>query len=136
MSASPLSTRTASVLVVEDNMDAADSIARFLRLSSGYAVRVAYTGETGVKMALADPPDAIICDIALPKLDGFRVAQELADLLRVKPLMIAVTAFGGIYPEGRARAAGFDHYLTKPADPFAIESLIGDHIQRRKSDQD
>jgi DNA-binding response OmpR family regulator len=136
MSALPPPARTASVLVIEDNMDAADSIARFLRLSSGYAVRVAYTGETGVKMAVADPPDAVICDIALPKLDGFHVAQELADLLPVKPLMIAVTAFGGTYPEERARAAGFDHYFTKPADPFAIESLIGDHVQRIKSDED
>jgi two-component system, sensor histidine kinase len=117
----------ANVLVIEDNMDVADSITRFLRVGVGYEVRVAYDGATGLKMATADVPDAVVCDIAMPKLDGLRVAEELSRLTP-RPLLIAVTGFGGEYPEARARAAGFDFYLVKPADPFAIDALI----QKRK----
>jgi DNA-binding response OmpR family regulator len=122
-------TQPVSVLVVEDNMDAADSIARFLRVGAGYEVRVAYDGASGVRMAVADPPDAVVCDLRLPKLSGFEVARELAAALPDKPVLIAVTAFGGAYPEARARDAGFDFYLTKPADPFAIERLIQDRVR-------
>ena len=117
-----------SVLVIEDVMDTADSLARFLHVGSGLEVRVAYNGETGVKMAFADPPSVVICDIGLPRLNGLRVASELAEL-KPRPLLIAVTAYGGVYPEEMAMAAGFDHYLVKPADPFAIEKLILDHAR-------
>jgi DNA-binding response OmpR family regulator len=119
-----------SVLVIEDVMDTADSLARFLHVGSGLEVRVAYNGETGVKMAFADPPSVVICDIGLPRLNGLRVAAEIAEL-KPKPLLIAVTAYGGVYPEETALAAGFDHYLVKPADPFAIEKLILDHARSK-----
>jgi two-component system CheB/CheR fusion protein len=114
--------RPVKVLVVEDNMDAADSVARFLRIGAGFDVRVAYDGEAGLKAAYADLPDVVVCDIGLPRLNGLKVAGELIEL-RPRPLLIAVTAFGGVYTEDLARAAGFDHYLVKPADPFAIEAL-------------
>ena len=116
-----------SVLVIEDNIDVADSIARFLRVGAGFDVRVAYNGEAGVKAAHADPPRAVICDLALPRLNGLLVAEELARLAP-RPLLIAVTAFAGAYPEDLALLAGFDHYLQKPADPFAIEALIRNHV--------
>ena len=116
---------SASVLVIEDNMDVADSITRFLRVGLGHEVRVAYDGASGLRMATADVPDAVVCDIAMPKLDGLKVAEELAKLTP-RPLLIAVTGYGGQYPEARARAAGFDFYLVKPADPFVIEALIRD----------
>lgn len=115
-----------SVLVIEDVMDTADSLARFLRVGSGLDVRVAYNGEAGVKLAFAEPPSAVVCDIGLPRLNGLKVAGELTEL-KPKPLLIAVTAYGGVYTEDLARAAGFDHYLVKPADPFEIEKLILDH---------
>jgi DNA-binding response OmpR family regulator len=125
--------QSASVLVIEDSMDVADSIARFLRIGVGYNVRVAYNGEAGVKMAFADPPDAVVCDIAMPRLNGLRVAEELS-AMTPRPLLIAVTAYGGVYPEELARTAGFDHYLVKPADPFAIDTLIVDHLKRIRPD--
>ena len=87
-------------------------------------MRVAYDGPTGLKTAVANPPDAIVCDIALPKVNGLELAAEIAAQLPAKPLLIAVTAFSGEYPEAKARDAGFDYYLTKPADPFVIERLI------------
>ena len=119
--------RPVSVLVIDDNMDTADSLARFLHVGSGLEVRVAYNGETGVKMAFADRPDVVICDIGLPRLNGLRVAEELSRL-EPCPLLIAVTAFAGAYPEDMALLAGFHHYFQKPADPFAIEAAIRDHL--------
>ena len=115
-----------SVLVIEDSMDVADSMARFLRVGGGFNVRVAYNGEAGLKAALADRPDAVVCDLAMPRLSGLHVAEELSRL-EPKPLLIAVTAFSGAYPEDMALLAGFDHYFQKPADPFAIEAAIRDH---------
>jgi len=117
-------TPRASVLLVEDNMDAADSLARFLRVGAGFEVRVAYDGPSGFKLAVAHSPDVIVCDIALPKIDGLRLARELIAHFPAKPFLIAVTAFAGTYPESQAREAGFDYYLAKPADPFVIEKLI------------
>jgi DNA-binding response OmpR family regulator len=117
-----------SVLVIEDVMDTADSLARFLHVGAGVEVRVAYNGESGVKMAFADPPNVVISDIGLPRLNGLRVAAELGEL-RPRPLLIAVTAYGGVYTEELARAAGFDHYLVKPADPFEIERLVLEHAR-------
>lgn len=120
--------RSICVLVVEDNMDAADSLARFLRVAAGYESRVADNGEAGLKAAYADPPDVVICDLAMPRMNGLRVAEELSRR-RTKPLLIAVSAFSGAFPEELAVLAGFDHYLQKPADPFAIEALIKGHLQ-------
>ena len=119
----------ASVLVIDDNMDTADSLARFLRIAVGHEVRVAYDGAAGVKMATAAVPDVVVCDIAMPKLSGLRVADALAQLTP-KPLLIAVTAFAGEFPEAKAREAGFDYYLAKPADPFVIEALIQNRGRR------
>ena len=68
-----------SVLVVEDNIDTADSLARFLRVAAGFEVRVAYDGASGVRMAVADPPDAVVCDLSLPRLHGLAVAERLTD---------------------------------------------------------
>jgi DNA-binding response OmpR family regulator len=115
------------VLVVEDNTDVADSIARFLRVGAGFAVRVAYDGEAGLKAAFASPPDAVVCDLAMPRMNGLLVAEELSRRTP-RPLLIAVTAFAGAYPEDLALLAGFDHYLPKPADPFIVEALIRAHV--------
>jgi DNA-binding response OmpR family regulator len=113
-----------SVLLVEDNMDTADSLARFLRIAAGFDVRVAYDGQAGFRSAVKDPPDAVICDLGLPKVDGLQLAAELVAELDPKPLLIAFTAYTGEYTEAKARAAGFDHYVAKPADPFVLERLI------------
>ena len=114
------------VLVVDDNMDGADSMARFLRVAVGHNVKVAYDGVAAVRMATAaGPPDAVVCDLRMPKLDGFRTAEALAKLVP-RPLLIAVTAYTGDYPKDLALLAGFDHYLVKPANLFTVEALIRD----------
>jgi len=129
LSGPPALTRTPSVLVIEDNIDVADSLARFLRLAAGYEVRVADNGETGLKAAFADPPDVVVCDLAMPRMNGLRVAEELSGRTP-RPLLIAVTAFGVAFPEDLVMLAGFDHYVQKPADPFVIDALIQNRVQR------
>ena len=125
----PLQSVPASVLVIEDSVDTADSIARFLRVGVGHEVRVAYDGAAGMRMVTERAPDVVVCDIAMPKLSGQRVADALAQL-KPKPLLIAVTAFAGEFPEAQAREAGFDFYLAKPADPFLIDTLIQNRARR------
>src|SRR5688572_20469861 len=98
----PASTGPVNVLVIEDNMDGADSLARFLRVGAGFDVRVAYDGLTGFRLAVAHPPEVVVCDIAMPRLDGYGVARELAAALPAKPLLIAVTAFAAEHTEAKA----------------------------------
>jgi DNA-binding response OmpR family regulator len=126
----PASTGPVNVLVIEDNMDGADSLARYLRVGAGFDVRVAYDGLTGYRLAVAHPPEVVVCDIAMPRLDGYGVARELSAALPAKPLLIAVTAFAAEHTEAKAKAAGFDLYLAKSADPFVIESVIRDRLRR------
>jgi DNA-binding response OmpR family regulator len=130
------STRTVSVLIIEDNADTADTLARFLRLGCGYQVATASDGLRGVRAAMADPPDVIVCDLGLPKKNGILVAEELLETLPDRPLLIAVTGYGDPTTRGLAADAGFNHFLLKPADPFAIESLIEAHLKERAGDDD
>lgn len=113
----------AFVLVVDDNADAAESLTRFLRASAGHVVRVAHDGATGIRLASTDKPDVVVCDLATPGLDGLKLAEAVGRH-DPRPLLIAVTGLGGLFPEAQARAAGFDHSLAKPADPNAVAALI------------
>src|SRR6476646_5150026 len=94
--------KLASVLVIDDHMDTADSLARFLRVGVGHEVRVAYDGAAGVRLAGEMGPDVVICDIAMPKLSGLGVAQALGTM-NPRPLLIALTAFAAEFPEAKAR---------------------------------
>ena len=123
--------RPVSVLIVEDQPDVAESLKLFLELSGGYDVAVAPDGEAGVAAALARPPAAVVCDIGLPRKDGFQVAAEVAARLLRPPLLIAVTGYGTPEVQERARKAGFLHVLVKPADPFELDRLIAAHAGDR-----
>ena len=119
----PNASRAVSVLIIEDDVDTADSLARFLQFGCGYFVATARDGLSGVRIAVDNRPDVVVCDIGLPKKNGLLVAEELAELLP-RPLLIAVTGFGDQVSQGLAEAVGFDHFLLKPADPFRIKALI------------
>lgn len=127
---------TISILIIEDNADVADSLARFLRIGCGYEVATAGDGVRGVRAALEDPPDVVICDIGLPKKNGILVGEELIESLPERPLLIAITGYGDSTTRALAEEAGFDHFLTKPADPFAIENLIEAHLKHRSGDDE
>ena len=115
-----------SVLVIEDKPDTAESLAKLLEIVGGFRVRVAHDGAAGLAAAIADTPDAVVCDIGLPKMDGFEVARELA-AVTCRTLLIAVTGYGSAADREKARAAGFDHFFLKPADPFEIIAILRAH---------
>jgi len=128
------STAAVAVLIIEDNVDSAESLAHFLRLGCGYTVTTAYDGVRGVRAAQAAPPDVVVCDIGLPKKNGVLVGEELIETLPDRPLLIAVTGYGDQSTRALAREAGFDHFLCKPADPFEIERIIEQHLAERGHD--
>lgn len=119
----------ARLLVVDDNRDAADSLALLLGLW-GYRPHVAYDARAALD--LAEPPDGILLDLGLPGVDGYQLAADL----RRRPdwadaPLIAVTGFGGPAHRERARAAGFDHFLVKPVDPLGLQELLGELLRVR-----
>jgi CheY-like chemotaxis protein len=112
------------VIIVEDNQATADSL-RLLLEQAGHDVRVAYTGPDGVTLATAWPPDFVLCDIGLPDLDGYGVADALRHYPATsKTHLIAITAYGSDEARRRGREAGFERHFTKPVDPDVILGLL------------
>lgn len=112
---------TPRVLVIDDNHDAADSLARLLQLW-GFDTRIAYNGKEGLELARSYRPHCVLSDIGLPELDGYHLAEQFRQDQALKQIpLIAITAYAD--PQ-RAKAAGFDEHLVKPADPAALQSLI------------
>jgi CheY-like chemotaxis protein len=109
------------VLVIDDNRDAADSLALLLRVW-GFDVRAAYSGKEGMNVARSYRPDCVVSDIGLPEMDGYHLADQFRqdDALKQTPL-IAITAYNDA---ARAKAAGFDEHLLKPADPAALHAIL------------
>jgi len=111
--------------VIDDNVYAAEGLARLLRLD-GHSVDVAYDGTGGLNAALARRPDVIFLDIGLPGLDGYAVARKLRDAGLSGVKLVALTGYGKYDDRRRARAAGFDEYVVKPAEPSELRRLLGD----------
>ncbi len=110
------------VLVVDDNKDAADSVAQNLRLF-GHEVAVAYEGGKAVDSALAFRPDVAVIDIGLPVMNGYQVAETLR-VAPNPPAMIALTGWGTEQDKGDAMRAGFARHLTKPVDFDDLMALV------------
>jgi len=118
--------RGVRVLVVEDNVDAAETLADLLRLW-GYEVGVVYDGQAAVETAPGFRPDAVLLDIGLPRMNGYEVARWLRrqpDLGGV--LLIAVTGYGQASDRARGHEAGFDHHLVKPVDIELLRRLLSE----------
>ncbi len=112
------------VLVVEDNVDAAESLRRLLRLH-GHEVSVAVNGFDGVAEAKRCHPDAVVCDIGLPGMDGYAVASALrGDPETARARLIAVTGYGRAEDRACALSSGFDEHIVKPADPEVLLSKL------------
>jgi CheY-like chemotaxis protein len=116
---------TRRILVIEDNLDAAESLQWLLGLS-GHHVDIACSGEEGLNKAHACKPEVVLCDIGLPGgLDGYGVARALrSDPDLRAAYLIAMTGFGLEEDRRRAQDAGFDRHMTKPVDPDALERIL------------
>jgi CheY-like chemotaxis protein/two-component sensor histidine kinase len=112
------------VLVVDDNVDMADSLTELLRMS-GHVTEAVYDGLTAVERAAAFDPDVVLLDIGLPGLDGYAVARHLRDA-GAEYLIVAVTGYGQDRDVRQAYEVGFDHHLTKPVEFATISQLIAD----------
>jgi signal transduction histidine kinase/PAS domain-containing protein/ActR/RegA family two-component response regulator len=112
------------ILVVDDNTDAADSLALLLRMA-GNDVRTAADGLEAVGVAGAFQPAVVLLDIGLPKLNGYEAARRIREQQGDGVLLIALTGWGQEEDRRRSAEAGFDHHLTKPINPEALQKLLG-----------
>jgi CheY-like chemotaxis protein len=112
------------VLVVDDSVDTADSLAMLLALD-GYEVRTAHDGIEALAAARDFRPEVVLMDIGLPGADGYQVAETIrADQALHDVLLIAMTGYGQQEARSRSRAAGFDHHLVKPVDLGELRNLL------------
>lgn len=112
------------VLVVDDNVDAAESLAELLAMK-GHETRASFESRAALELADAFSPEVVLLDIGLPEIDGYQVARTLRQMPGTRhALVVAVTGYG--QPEDRkaSRAAGFDHHLVKPISLQQLEELI------------
>jgi signal transduction histidine kinase len=121
----PTRTTTARrILVVDDNRDAADSLAMVLE-TTGHVVHRAYDGEAALQIAQRLSPDLVLLDIGMPKLNGYEVARRLREQPGgTRITLVALTGWGQEEDRQRAREAGFDHHLVKPATAESLDRLL------------
>jgi two-component system CheB/CheR fusion protein len=114
------------VLIIEDNVDAADSLREALELGE-HAVEVAHSGPEGIERARSFRPDVVLCDIGLPGMDGYDVARAFQQDPALQPIFL-VALSGYALPEDLERAAdaGFPRHLTKPPSVDALERLLSE----------
>jgi PAS domain S-box-containing protein len=119
---------TTAVVVVDDNRDAADSLAMLLSLSD-YEVDVAYSGQQGLELCARVQPRIVILDIGMPFPNGYEVAQRIREQdWGREALLVAVTGWGQESDRIKTRAAGFDHHLTKPIDIEELQQLLQEFL--------
>jgi len=112
------------VLIVDDNEDAANSLALLLKLG-GHETASVYSAVDALQRAAAFRPDVVLLDIGLPGMDGYEVAQKMRELPGLRDIrLIAVTGYGRSDDRLRARDAGFDHHLTKPVEYAVLERTL------------
>ncbi len=112
------------VLVVDDNVDAADSLALILEVQ-GFQVEIAYTGQEALALAEDRRPAVALLDIGLPDVDGYRVARRLRETSwGAETFMVAVTGYGTAEDKHRAYENGFDLHVTKPISAEMLRQLI------------
>ncbi|MFO0461958.1 MAG: response regulator, partial [Burkholderiales bacterium] len=127
--AAPLVSTTAPVgsrrvLVVDDNVDAAESLALVLR-ASGHSVWVAFDGETALARATQVRPDVVVLDIGLPAEDGYSIARALRSRRATAGVtLVALTGYGQPEDVAKALEAGFAHHLVKPVDPERVLAIV------------
>ncbi|MCA1248349.1 PAS domain-containing protein [Massilia sp. MS-15] len=113
-----------SILIVDDNSDAADMLAGVLRVQ-GHSVRVEYTSQAAMKVAGEVPSDLYILDIGLPDFDGYELVRRLRSRAEnAGGVFVALTGYGQAHDKVLSLSAGFDHHLVKPVNLAHLEAII------------
>lgn len=120
------------VLIIDDNKDLTEIMCDLIGLL-GHKTIYSLDGKDGISKAKEHRPDVIICDIGLPVMDGYAVAQQLRKDDELKEtFLIALSGYAGPEDRKRSKEAGFDRHLAKPADISAIERVIAEATMRIK----
>lgn len=120
---SPESPDPRRVLVVDDNLDSADTMAELVRIW-GYEVRTAHDGPAALECARSFRPNVVLLDVGLPGMDGYELARRLRAEGLAGDLLVSVTGYGQEEDRRKAEEAGFDHHLTKPVNPDILQRLV------------
>lgn len=121
-----------AILVVDDNQDAADSLAEVL-LAQGHNARAAYGGREAIQLATEKRFDVALVDIGMPTVDGLEVARRIAHSPAGRDtLLVAVTGWGANADRERSKAAGFAYHLTKPVDYDTLGALLATAARRAR----
>jgi CheY-like chemotaxis protein len=113
-----------TILVADDNRDAAESLGMVLELS-GDEVYIANSGQQALQLARQKRPHVVILDIGMPDMTGYEVAREIRrEAWGAGTLLLAITGWGQMEDKERARAAGFDVHLTKPVDADRVDEIL------------
>jgi DNA-binding response OmpR family regulator len=115
------------VLVVDDNVDAADTLGMMFRLAN-YAVDIAYNGHAALRYAALKPPAVAFLDLNMPELSGYEVARQLREIRGCEAaVLVAVTGFHDrVRPDPTAFGARFDFVITKPASTHQLFAIVRD----------
>jgi signal transduction histidine kinase len=111
------------ILIVDDNVDSAESMAILLRLQ-GHSVQTAHDGNRAVELALRDRPSLVLLDLGLPGLNGYEACRAMRAGGLTDALIVAMTGYGQDEDRRQSNEAGFDDHLVKPVDPAALEELL------------
>ncbi|MBC7842868.1 MAG: response regulator [Gemmatimonadaceae bacterium] len=121
--------RSIRILIVDDNVDAAESLGMVLQ-AAGEDVWLAHDGVTALTMALEHPPQVVLLDIGLPLLDGYEVAKRLRQQVGLSGVVIvAITGYGQARDRDLSTNAGFDHHLLKPVDMTLMQTILATVVQ-------
>jgi len=115
--------RVRRILIVDDNTDAAETLAMLLNLE-GHLTRVAHDGEAALNAAVEFQPDTVFLDIGMPGMNGYETAQRLREAHGNAMRIIALTGWGAEEDRRLANHAGFDRHLVKPVDPAVLASAL------------
>ena len=112
------------ILIVDDNADAADSLAQILALD-GHVAESVYSASSALNRAAAFAPEVVLLDLGLPEMDGYEVARRLRQRPEFGTVrIVALTGYGQTGDLRRTWEAGFDDHLTKPVDFAALERVL------------
>src|SRR6266480_6482577 len=123
--------RKVALLVVEDDENISTAISEYFT-RAGYNVRTVEDGLNGVKAALEDPPDAVVLDLMLPKMDGLAVCKELREKVGYLPILM-LTAKDDVVDKVLGLEMGADDYITKPFSLRELEARIKSVLRRARA---